>query len=110
MKITTTTKTTKQKKQPKPKIHLIFRAEDPKSGDVVERHFTTPTRAPDDRLTHVFTLHVNADATFSLLMDGAMFGAGSLLNAELFAPPFQPPAEIADPTDEQPEDWVTEAT
>ena len=45
--------------------------------------------------------------SYKVLIDGEERKAGSLF--EDFEPPFNPPAEIPDPDDKKPDDWVDEA-
>lgn len=54
----------------------------------------------------MYTLHVKPDNTFDIYIDTESVSTGNLL--EDFKPPVNPPTEIDDPEDEQPEDWVTE--
>lgn len=60
----------------------------------------------DDKGFHVYTLHVKADNTFDLYVDTEVTASGNLLND--FKPSVNPPQEIDDPDDVQPEDWVTQ--
>lgn len=60
----------------------------------------------DDKGFHVYTLHVKADNTFDLYVDTKVVVSGNLLKD--FKPPVNPPQEIEDPDDVQPEDWVTQ--
>lgn len=60
----------------------------------------------DDKGFHVYTLHIKTDNTFDLYIDTETVSSGNLL--EDFEPPVEPPQEIDDPDEEQPEDWVTE--
>ena len=48
-----------------------------------------------------------ADCSYEILIDNEVSKEGSLL--EDFEPPINPPAEIDDPTDSKPADWVDEA-
>lgn len=67
----------------------------------------SPPAIKNDKLTHLYTLIVKQDNTFDLLIDNKSMKTGSLL--EDFAPAVNPPAEIDDPNDTKPEDWVDEA-
>ena len=68
-------------------------------------------------LGHTFLAHCLRCRVLVHLLDGAAAGelgpdgeerkAGSLF--EDFEPPFNPPAEIPDPDDKKPDDWVDEA-
>lgn len=52
----------------------------------------------------LYTLIVKPDQTYELRINGEKSKAGSLL--EDFSPSVNPPAEIEDPEDKKPEDWV----
>ena len=60
-----------------------------------------------DELPHLYTLVVKKDNTFEVKIDGESAAEGSLF--ENFEPPFNPPAEIDDPEDSKPADWVDDA-
>lgn len=79
----------------------------PVTGEFVEHHLKSPPTAVVDTNTHVYTLIISPDNSFSILIDGEEKSKGSLL--EDFEPPVNPPAEIDDPTDKKPADWVDES-
>ncbi|XP_068596286.1 calnexin [Brachionichthys hirsutus] len=89
------------------KLHFIFRHKNPKTGEYEEKH----AKKPDadlrtyytDKKTHLYTLVVNPDNTFEILVDQTVVNSGSLLSD--MTPPINPPAEIEDPDDQKPEDW-----
>uniref|UniRef100_A0A671UHB5 Calnexin n=1 Tax=Sparus aurata TaxID=8175 RepID=A0A671UHB5_SPAAU len=89
------------------KLHFIFRHKNPKTGEYEEKH----AKKPDadlrtyytDKKTHLYTLVVNPDNTFEVLVDQTVVNSGSLLTD--MTPPVNPPAEIEDPDDQKPEDW-----
>ncbi|XP_056625856.1 calnexin isoform X2 [Triplophysa dalaica] len=89
------------------KLHFIFRHKNPKTGELEEKH----AKKPDadlrtyytDKKTHLYTLVLNPDNTFEILIDQAVVNSGNLLND--MTPPINPPAEIEDPDDHKPEDW-----
>ncbi|XP_053180136.1 calnexin [Scomber japonicus] len=89
------------------KLHFIFRHQNPKTGEYEEKH----AKKPDadlrtyytDKKTHLYTLVVNPDNTFEVLVDQTVVNSGSLLTD--VTPPVNPPAEIEDPDDQKPEDW-----
>jgi calreticulin len=58
-----------------------------------------------DQLTHVYTLIVKPDQTYSVLVDGEELQSGSLTEDW----DFLPPKMIKDPTAEKPKDWVDQA-
>lgn len=88
-----------------PNIHFIFNHVDPKTGKIEEKHLNPrPYSRKDDTLTHLYTLIVEPDNTFRILVDREEISQGSLL--ENFNPPVNPPKEINDPEDQKPSDWV----
>ena len=50
-----------------------------------------------------WSLVMNPDDTFEVLIDQIVVNKGSLL--EDVVPPINPPKEIEDPSDEKPDDW-----
>ncbi|XP_052010632.1 calnexin [Xyrauchen texanus] len=89
------------------KLHFIFRHKNPKTGEFEEKH----AKKPDsdlrtyytDKKTHLYTLVLNPDNSFEILIDQTVVNSGNLLND--MTPPINPPAEIEDPDDHKPEDW-----
>ncbi|KAM8909484.1 calnexin [Spinachia spinachia] len=89
------------------KLHFIFRHKNPKTGEYEEKH----AKKPDsdlrtyytDKKTHLYTLVLNPDNTFEVLVDQTVVNSGSLLTD--MTPAVNPPAEIEDPDDQKPEDW-----
>ncbi|XP_053437960.1 calmegin isoform X1 [Nycticebus coucang] len=89
------------------KLHFIFRHKHPKTGVFEEKH----AKPPDvdlktfftDRKTHLYTLVMNPDNTFEVLIDQIVVNKGSLL--EDVVPPINPPKEIDDPNDKKPDEW-----
>ncbi|KAJ5942051.1 hypothetical protein N7516_002219 [Penicillium verrucosum] len=79
------------------KVHFIFRHKNPK---------TDPPVARTNKITSLYTLIVNPDQTFEILVNGDSAKKGSLL--EDFNPPVNPEREIDDPKDSKPADWVDE--
>jgi len=61
-------------------------------------------RAESDEFTHLYTLILNTDQTFQVLIDNKEVRKGSLLEAF----DFLPPKEIKDPSVSKPSDWVDE--
>jgi calnexin len=88
------------------KVHFIFRHKNPKTGEYEEKHLKTPPVARTNKVTSVYTLIVNPDQTFEILINGESSKQGSLL--EDFNPPVNPEKEIDDPKDKKPTDWVDE--
>ncbi|KAJ3182509.1 hypothetical protein HDU85_002607 [Gaertneriomyces sp. JEL0708] len=89
------------------KVHFIFRHKNPITGVFEEKHTVQPPVAKIDKQTHLYTLIVNPDQTFQILIDNKEAKKGSLLSD--FNPAVNPPKELDDPEDVKPEDWVDEA-
>ena len=90
------------------KVHLIIRQFHEKENVWQEKHMTkrvTP-KSPQDFNSHLYTLVVRSDQTFKVYVDGNEEASGSLLASDAFSPPFGSPAEIDDPDDRKPADWV----
>uniref|UniRef100_A0A8C5PYX2 Calnexin n=1 Tax=Leptobrachium leishanense TaxID=445787 RepID=A0A8C5PYX2_9ANUR len=89
------------------KLHFIFRHKNPKTGQFEEKHAKRPDADLksyfSDRKTHLFTLVLNPDNTFEILVDQNVVNSGNLLND--VNPPVNPQSEIEDPEDQKPEDW-----
>jgi len=88
------------------KVHLIIQSKHPKTGALTEHHLkdtATPYAFGDE--THLYTAVIDIGASkYEVRIDGEVKKSGSL--AKDFEPPFQPAAEIADPKDSKPADWV----
>ncbi|XP_035209829.1 calnexin-like, partial [Stegodyphus dumicola] len=90
-------------------LHFIFRHRNPKNGSFEEKHWKRATSVPKlddvfkDKKPHLFTLIINPDNKFEVLMDKQSVHKGNLLDD--FNPPVNPEAEIDDPTDIKPTDW-----
>eukprot|EP01006_Ploeotia_vitrea_P022291 TRINITY_DN54698_c0_g1_i1.p1 TRINITY_DN54698_c0_g1~~TRINITY_DN54698_c0_g1_i1.p1 ORF type:complete len:532 (-),score=93.77 TRINITY_DN54698_c0_g1_i1:1535-3130(-) len=90
------------------RVHFIVRHQNPKSKEWEEKHLdSAPNTESGNRRTHLYTLVINPDSTFEILVDLKSVKTGSLLDD--FTPPFNPPKEIDDPEDKKPEDWVDQA-
>ncbi|CAN2387410.1 Calreticulin family [Pristimantis euphronides] len=89
------------------KLHFIFRHKNPKTGEYEEKHAKRPDADLKsfftDKKTHLYTLILNPDNTFEILVDQNVVNRGSLLND--MNPAVNPPSEIEDPDDNKPEDW-----
>jgi len=80
------------------RVHVIFTYQG-------KNHLIKGTIAPEtDNYTHVYTLIVNPDQTYKILIDNVEKKSGSLLDDWDFLPPKQ----INDPTQSKPADWVDE--
>eukprot|EP00727_Mastigamoeba_balamuthi_P001200 m51a1_g11077 putative calnexin precursor (547) ;mRNA; r:565730-567448 len=89
------------------KVHLIFRFRSPATGEWEEKHLTGAPAVKNDAGTHLYRLEVMPNSTYRVSVDGVVERSGSLLDD--FEPPFNPPAQIADPADAKPGDWVDDA-
>lgn len=85
-------------------MHFIFKHKNPKTGEYEEKHLKSPPMAKITKQSSLYTLIVNPDQTFELRIDGKESKKGSLL--EDFSPAVNPDAEIDDPDDKKPDDWV----
>ncbi|XP_055975070.1 calmegin [Sorex fumeus] len=89
------------------KLHFIFRHKHPQTGVFEEKHARPPEtdlkKFFTDKKTHLYTLVMNPDDTFEILIDQIVVNKGSLL--EDVVPPINPPKEIEDPMDKKPHDW-----
>ncbi|CAL8469469.1 g9010 [Coccomyxa elongata] len=86
------------------KVHLILKHKSPKTGELEEKHLKSPPMVETDKKTHLYTVILKPDNTYTLLIDGEEKKSGSIL--EDFDPAVNPPEEIDDPEDSKPEDWV----
>merc|ERR1712146_445929 len=81
------------------RTHLIFNYND-------ENHLrSSDLRTESDELTHLYTLVVKPDQTYTVSIDQKEIGSGKLVDD--FA--FLPPKEIKDPEVSKPSDWVDDA-
>ncbi|XP_063148303.1 calnexin [Candoia aspera] len=89
------------------KLHFIFRHKNPKTGKYEEKHAKRPEADLKnfftDKKTHLYTLVLNPDNSFEILVDQTVVNTGNLLSD--MTPPVNPPREIEDPNDQKPEDW-----
>ncbi|KAK8849441.1 hypothetical protein IAR55_004773 [Kwoniella newhampshirensis] len=86
------------------KVHFIFRHQNPITGEWEEKHLKNPPAPKITKTTALYTLIVNPDQTFEILINDESARKGSLL--EDFTPAVNPPKEIDDPEDFKPETWV----
>lgn len=80
------------------KVHLIFNYKGKNLLWKKEPSF------PDDKLTHVYTVVVNADNTYEFYLDQEKKESGKLEDDWAFLEP----KDMADPDDKKPSDWVDE--
>ena len=52
------------------RVHFIIRHENPVSGVWAEHHMTNPPSSVKDRYSHLYTLVINPDNSFKVLIDG----------------------------------------
>jgi len=88
------------------KYHFIIRFKNPITGSYEEKH-AKPSEVPanifSDGKSHLYTLVVNPDNTFKMLIDQNVVNSGSLLTD--LNPSIVPSKEIVDPNDQKPESW-----
>lgn len=88
-------------------LRFIFRHKNPLNGSMEEKHCKTPKERLEelfkDKQPHLYTLIVRPDNSFEIKVDNKVVNSGSLLDD--FDPPVNPPLEIEDPNDVQPDDW-----
>jgi len=82
------------------KVHTIFNYKG--KNHLINKEI----RCKDDVYTHVYTLIVEPDNTYQVLIDGEQAQAGSLEDDWSFLPP----KKIKDPEAKKPEDWDDRAT
>ncbi|CAL1602152.1 unnamed protein product [Knipowitschia caucasica] len=89
------------------KLHFIFRHENPLNKDVEEKHAKRADvdlkKFYTDKKTHLYTLVLNPDNSYEMLIDQSSVSRGNLLHDVV--PPVNPPREIDDSSDSKPEDW-----
>lgn len=89
------------------KVHFIFNHKNPKTGEYEEKHLSAPPSAKIVKTTELYTLIVHPNNTYAIKQNNEEVKTGSLL--EDFSPSVNPEAEIDDPKDTKPEDWVDQA-
>jgi len=83
------------------KTHVILHDHEKKDNLLIKNEVATET----DDLTHLYTLIINTDNTFEVLIDGKSVRKGAL--DEQFD--FLAPKSIPDPDAKKPEDWIDAA-
>jgi len=81
------------------KVHVIF--EHKGKNHLIKKDI----RCKDDVFTHLYTLVLNTDGTYEVLIDNEKAESGSLTDDW----DFLPPKTIKDPEEKKPEDWVDAA-
>uniref|UniRef100_A0A8C9YHJ3 Calmegin n=1 Tax=Sander lucioperca TaxID=283035 RepID=A0A8C9YHJ3_SANLU len=93
------------------KLHFIFRHQNPLNKDMEEKHAKRADvdlkKFYTDKKTHLYTLVLNPDNSYEMLIDQSSVSRGSLLHDVV--PPVNPAKEIDDPNDSKPEDWDEKA-
>lgn len=84
------------------KIHLIINL----GGE--EHHLNLPPRSDLAMTSTLYTLIIHEDQHFEVRANGDVVKAGLLTAPDAFTPSLLPPAEIDDPNDVKPQDWVDE--
>nr|AAD22175.1 calreticulin [Trypanosoma cruzi] len=82
------------------RVHIILHY----NGE--NREWSKRISFPEDKLTHVYTLHIAADNSYEFFLDGESKAKGQLEEDWSLLLP----REIVDETDKKPEDWVDEET
>ncbi|KAM7008628.1 calmegin isoform 1-T1 [Tautogolabrus adspersus] len=89
------------------KLHFIFQHKNPLNKDLEEKHAKRADvdlkKFYTDKKTHLYTLVLNPDNSYEMLIDQSSVSRGSLLHDVV--PPVNPHKEIDDPKDSKPEDW-----
>jgi calnexin len=92
------------------KVHFIMRHKSPATGEWEEKHLASP---PMPKLTmgesHLYTAIVGTDNSVKILIDNEESKSADLLKDGDFSPNVNPPAEIDDPEDKKPSDWIDSA-
>lgn len=89
------------------KVHFIFRHQNPITGEWEEKHLKNPPKPKAGKTTALYTLIVNPDNSYEILINEESVRKGSLL--EDFDPAVNPEKEIDDPEDTKPSTWVDDA-
>jgi len=88
------------------KFHFIVRFKNPVTGKFEEKHAKKSdfqSTVFSDGNSHLYTLVVNPDNTYKMLIDQKEVSSGHLLQD--LEPAIVPPKEIVDPEDKKPESW-----
>ena len=91
------------------KVHFIYKHKNPVTGEWEEKHAVSPPSIKPDSGLHLYTLIVRKDLSYEIRIDGKSEKHGKLDGKDDFSPSLLPEAEIDDPEDKKPEDWVDEA-
>jgi calnexin len=88
------------------KVHFIVQYQNPIDQSWEEKHFNETIPVKTDKKTHLYTLAIHPDSSFAIAIDHKEIKKGSLLTH--LVPSVNPEAQISDPTDKKPTDWVDE--
>jgi len=88
------------------KVHFIIQHQNPITQQWEEKHHNDTATVKMDKKTHLYTLALKSDNTFTIFIDKKIAKSGSLLTA--MKPPVNPSKMIDDPDDKKPSDWVDE--
>ena len=86
------------------KVHFIIQHQNPITKQWEEKHFNDTATVKMDKKTHLYTLALKSDNTFTIFIDRKIAKSGNLLIA--MKPPVNPSKMIDDPEDKKPVDWV----
>lgn len=88
------------------KIHFIIQYQNPTNMEWEEKHWNETTPTFKDLDEHLYTLVIRKDNSFQIFVDSLDSDKlkGNLLTH--FIPSINPPAEIDDPDDVKPDNWV----
>ena len=92
------------------KVHFIYRHKNPVTGKYTEHHLKDAVSTVADKETHLYGFTINAANDLEIFVDGYSKRTAQLGSAKDFDPPLLPEAEIDDPEDKKPEDWVDEVS
>jgi len=79
------------------KVHFIMRHKSPKTGEIEEKHLSSPPSVDSSKYTAIYTLVLKSDNTFQVLVNDETQSEGSLHSS--FTPSINPPEEVSDPED-----------
>ncbi|GAM21604.1 hypothetical protein SAMD00019534_047790 [Acytostelium subglobosum LB1] len=89
-------------------VQLTINHRNPVTNELQEKRIRPKRQIPFDSLSHLYTLHVFPNSTFTIGIDQHIVLQGDLRTD--FVPPFSPPKEVSDPSDRKPADWVDQST
>lgn len=87
----------------KNQIGFLFHHKNPKTGNVVEKSMIDPPTTPKDNLNHLYTLIINPNGKFKILLDNEIVKTNDFMKS--FDPPIIPPKFVKDSKAKKPDDW-----